>query len=41
MKMDIVKQLQGEELEDWYRLKIAGREGSNKVSTDEDVARYY
>ena len=33
------QQLLGEELEDWYRLKIAGREGSNKVSTDEDVAR--
>lgn len=33
------QKLEGEELEDWYRYKIAGREGSNKASTDEDVAR--
>lgn len=33
------QKLQGEELEDWYRIKIAGREGSNKVNTDDDVAR--
>lgn len=33
------KQLKDEELEDWYRIKIAGRESSNKVNTDDDVAR--
>ncbi|WP_247949173.1 Rep family protein [Streptococcus gordonii] len=31
--------LRGDDLEDWYRVKIAGREGSNKVNTDDDVAR--
>lgn len=36
---EVVKRLEGEELEDWYRLKISGREGSNKVSTDDEVAR--
>lgn len=33
------QQLKDDELEEWYRYKIAGREGSNKVSTDDDVAR--
>lgn len=36
---DVIKRLEGEELEDWYRLKISGREGSNKISTDDEVAR--
>lgn len=32
------RQLQGEELEQWYRIKVAGKVGEN-VSTEEEVAR--
>lgn len=33
------KKLVGEDLENWYCIKISGKTGSNVVSTDDDVAR--
>ncbi|HEM2752791.1 TPA: hypothetical protein U2D59_001109 [Streptococcus suis] len=29
---------EGEDLEEWYRIKIAGKAGSLKTNTDDDVA---